>query len=395
MASPEAFINPQVLKWARERSFSNVGTAATALKVPEWKLDEWERGASRPTFRQAQTLASQLRVPFGYLFLSSTPTETIPLPDFRTVAHGEAAGSPSRDFLDVVNEAVLRQEWYKEYQEDDGAQPLPFIGVHSIGASRIEQVARFVDETFGVRELARRVPDRETFLRDLTRNTEAKGVLVMRSKFALGNQHRWLRVDEFRGFAITDSIAPLIFINAEDALGAQVFTFVHELSHLVFGESGISNPNYRSVTGKQDHVVEDACDEVTAETLMPSADFSIAWQDAASVEVNLAAVTARYRASNLAAMRRARDLGKITDHAYWDYYEQHAYYSRPGAAPRSPGGTFYPTFFVRNSRLFSSTVVTAVAEGRLPYRDAAGLLNVKVQTLSGMANELFGVALSR
>ena len=386
MAMTEAFINPEMVRWARERSYPTVEAAVAALG--EKKLPAWEQGNSRPTFKQAQRLASRLHIPFGYLFLEKPPPETIPLQDFRTVGH-RPAGPPSREFIDVVNDAYIKQQWYREYQESEGTEPLAFIGMYRIDAP-VERVADSIDEFFGVRELARTTTHRNVFIRQLTRNIEGRGVLVMRSRFAVLNQTRRLNVEEFRGFAITDNLAPLIFINAEDALGAQIFTFVHELAHLFLGESGVSNPNYRRRVGTQGNDVEDLCDEITAETLMPRVDFLAYWQDDRSVNANLAAVTVRYRASNLAAMRRARDLDKISDDVYWDYFRQ---YANGAAQAASDSGTFYPTFFVRNSRLLASTIILAVSDGRLPYREAAGLLNVRVQTLNGVARELFGAGL--
>ena len=54
----EAFITSDMLRWARKRSFDNISDAAEKLNVTVEKLDAWEQGNARPTFRKAQELAS-------------------------------------------------------------------------------------------------------------------------------------------------------------------------------------------------------------------------------------------------------------------------------------------------------------------------------------------------
>lgn len=54
------------------------------------------------------------------------------------------------------------------------------------------------------------------------------------------NTHRPLDPDEFRGFSLNSSKAPIIFINQTDSQNAQLFTLLHELVHLFIDDEGIS-----------------------------------------------------------------------------------------------------------------------------------------------------------
>ena len=390
----EALITPDVLTWARKRSGLDSGQLAHRLNVKPEAVTAWEDAERRPTFRQAQRLAQTLHVPFGYLFLSEPPVQELPLPDLRTLS-GSQPEEPSPNFLDLLYDTMNKQQWFREYRESEGVEGLPFVGRFTV-SNTAETVAADIRDIVAIDEARSRANNWEGFLRQLTRSVEELGVMVLRSGVVGNDTHRPLDVEEFRGFAITDEVAPLIFINGRDFRGAQIFTLAHEMAHIWVGEAGVSNPDYSMRSIEQDNGVERFCNRVAAETLVPAQDFQRRWDQVGDTsEASLRFLTRHYQVSSMVVLRQAYDLDLIPAEVYWEGYRQSVERAINAGTTAAPGGNFYNTLTARNGTWFTSAVVSSVADGSLLHREAADLLNVHPKTLPGIAEHLFGGALSR
>ena len=229
-------VNPELLRWARERS----GLAPEDLATKFKRLPEWEAGETYPTLKQIEASARAVHVPVGYLFLAESPEELVPIPDLRTFA-GQPVTSPSPNLLDTIYICQERQRWYGDYARVARQPELGFIGSATVEAPP-ETVAARIRETLGFDLAARReCPTWTEALRLFIRQTDDAGVLVMVSGVVMSNTHRCLDPAEFGGFALSDPLAPLIFVNGADTKAAQMFTLVHELAHLWLGDLALSN----------------------------------------------------------------------------------------------------------------------------------------------------------
>jgi Zn-dependent peptidase ImmA (M78 family) len=380
-----AFITPSIVEWAIRRAGTSAVRVAQKLNTRPEQVESWGRGAATPTMRQAQQLAHSLNIPFGFLFLSSPPEEHMPLPDFRTV-RGGSLDTPSPDLMDVMNDVLMKQEWYREYLEEDGYKPLAFVG--SRRSSRdAKQVAADITAVLGISDEARlECRTVNDFFRFLVTSSEAAGIAVMRSGIVGSNTHRPLSVDEFRGFVISDPIAPVVFVNVVDAPAAQVFTLVHELAHLWLGLSGVSSPSLEQPASERSEA-ERLCNQVAAEVLVPEKHFVEEWNRRPDVSLKLVALSKLYNVSSLVILRRAFDLQKLRESEYKRLYRQEAQ-KHVRSEKQSEGGNFYNTLFSRNSVRLASAVIEAASERRLLLRDAARLLNVRVSVIERAAANL-------
>lgn len=362
-----ANINTAMLTWARQRSGYSLSALAAKCFVNEERLIKWESGEQPMTFNQAMLFAEKTHIPFGYLFLTAPPLETLPIPDLRT-QDNRAVHQPSTELLDLVKLMLQRQEWYREYLRQQLAAPNPFVGrlsLHSSANTIVEDIRQ-----------ALRVglyPERgnsDGYYRDLVNRIESLGILVMRQA-NLGHFTRPLQVEEFRGFAITDEYAPIIFINHADAPGARLFTLIHELCHIWVGQSGISDGDAR--TSRKEEVL---CNAVAAEFLVSAEEFTQRWRpDLERWQNNLAPLELHFRVSRWVLARRALTLKFIG----YDDYARYVAGLRAEWLEREKSGkggpNYYQTKKAHISQPFSRAVVEQALSGQLLLREASALLD--------------------
>lgn len=216
---------------------------------------------------------------------------------------------------------------------------------------------------------------------------EQSGLLVLRSGIVGNNTHRPLDVREFRGFAMADPYAPLIFLNGRDGRAAQMFTLIHELVHVWLGQSGVSN---LTQTMPSDHHTERYSNAVAAEVLVPEAMLRDRWQMIEhDLDTAAAALTRQFKVSSLVILRRLHDIGALDWATFRTRYpaEEARFAALADAQPG--GGDFYRTQRTRSSTRFATALIEDTLEGRTSWRDALKLLGIKkIATFKEMARNL-------
>lgn len=91
--------------------------------------------------------------------------------------------------------------------------------------------------------------------------------------------------------------------------------------------------------------------------------------------------------SEIVAARRALDLNLITRNEFYDFYNDYLKRFSPSKNETS-GGDFYNNQFNRIGKRFANTVIQAVNEGSLLYRDAYKLTGLTAKTFDKFADKL-------
>lgn len=374
-------VKPDLLLWACERAGRSIDSLAQRQSFR--KLPDWVSGEARPTLRQLEHFARATHTPFGYFFLPQPPEELVPIPDLRTIGN-EHIGHPSPDLLDTMYLCQQRQEWYQDFALSMGQSPLPFVGSVTL-QSDVVAVARSIRKALGFDvEERRSMPTWTEALRRFILQADSIGIMVMVSGIVGSNTHRSLDPQEFRGFALADPLAPLVFINGKDTKAAQMFTLAHELAHIWLGETALSDVGPVTMPSNK---VEVWCNQVAAELLVPLVVLHDTYRGDVSLREELDHLARRFKVSTLVILRRLHDAEKLSRKELYHAYEEEL--KRLRSLPRGDGGNFYLTLPARVSKRFARALVISTLEGQTLHRDAFRLLGFsKLATFHELGHQL-------
>lgn len=360
-------VAPELFRWASRRS--RIDEIELAARFP--KLQAWELGEKLPTLKQLEAFAKATHTPIGFLFLPEPPVERVPIRDLRT-RRNRHIEVPSPDFLDTVYQCQQRQDWYRDFAQWVGEPARDFVGSIKLTDDVVEVAARMRKALHLDLDERRRLPTWTEALRRMIEQADASGVLVMVSGVVGSDNHRKLDPDEFRGFALADKLAPLVFVNGADTKAAQMFTLAHELAHVWLGETALSNLDM--ATGATNDI-ERFCDHVAVELLVPLAAIAEQFDQRAERRDEVERLARHFKVSTLVVMRRLYDARKLTRDAYWAAYRAESEHLSKKAG--GGGGDFYLTLGARAGKRFARAVVVSTLEGRSPFTEAFRLLGFR------------------
>jgi Zn-dependent peptidase ImmA (M78 family) len=300
-------VQPTVLRWARESQGYSLDDVAIHLKRDIDEIIAWETGAASPTYAQLESLAYGLyKRPLAVFFLPTPPKERKVKQEFRTLPDSEL----ERLAADTRYQLRLAQAYQISLRElNDGMNPSArkiFRDLALTVKDTIKHSGDRVRAYLGIgldAQIAWQSP--EAALKAWRTGVEANGVFVFKHSF---------KQKAISGFCLADDEFPLIYLNNSTAETRQIFSLIHELAHLLLKVSAISTVDdiHLQDLPPKERVIEQFCNALAAEILVPSADFEAQLAGlVAPYDDAVLLLARRYHVSRESILRRFLDRGLI------------------------------------------------------------------------------------
>jgi Zn-dependent peptidase ImmA (M78 family) len=375
--------NPEMIKWAR----IDAGYDHTNLpKNIKDKYKDWETGKINPTWKQLRNLSNQYKRPSAFFFLTKPPKhETIDLIEYRRTDTLTDKKSPKLTF--EIRNAKNKRDIYIELIED-----LRFHEIHfkkykfkskntftfSKKIRNLLNVSLEDQKSWIYNKNNRKDLNHYTFLNKWKERINELGVLIFETSNVSKN--------EMRALSIYYDKYPIILLNGGDSVNGRIFSLIHELTHLMLGESAICDLNEKNSNEK-------FCNAIAGEFLAPSYDLkakkevmnhSKEWEDNEIFELSH-----KYGISNEAMLLRLLSLNKTTQQFY-EYKKKEWNKKYKNNQHKSGGGSPVLNQVKYNGKMYSKLLLSAYENNVINPSDFSRCMGLKLKHFNELDNYLFG-----
>lgn len=259
---PEALhVNPAMIRWAREDAGFSLDELPGTLKNAE----KWETGEEKPTWADLRNLAKKYKRPSFFYFLDEPPKDEDDFIEFRSDEKIEEFSSSLR--LEI-RKAKSRRNAYIKIHDDMGI-PIPNFSKHVFHEENPMKLAKYIRNYLNVdfetqkewiyNENGKRDSTHNSFLNHWKEICFELGILVF--------EIYGVDESELSGCSLYYDYCPIILLNGKNYYNRRIFTLMHELAHLIQGDSAICDVDKHNQK-------EAFCNKVAAEILMPQETFN-------------------------------------------------------------------------------------------------------------------------
>ncbi|MFA5984074.1 MAG: XRE family transcriptional regulator [Methylococcaceae bacterium] len=380
---PVEGIQPEIFRWARQTIGLSIDDVARKLNRPSEEIEAWESGQGAPSYTQLEKLAYQVyKRPLAVFFLPKPPDEITPDREFRTLPEFDLE-SLSPDTYIQIRRAHAYQIALDELFNGRNPVEKPIWESISLSPNKpINKQAINIREFLGIRmDLQMSWSSDDVALKQWRQAIEESGVFVFKNSF---------KQKDISGFCLRDKNLPIIYVNNGTTKTRQIFSLLHELAHLLMNINGLSkfDTRYIEKLPSSEKKIEQFCNTIAAETLIPSDDFVLQTSqlphNVESVsDERFSEIANRYSVSREAILRRFLDQGRASDH----FCKQKAKFWENQKKTGS-GGDWYASQNVYLSHRFSTEVFSQYYRSQISMEQASDLLGIKAKNFAGLEHKV-------
>jgi Zn-dependent peptidase ImmA (M78 family)/transcriptional regulator with XRE-family HTH domain len=384
-SEPVLYIQPAVIRWARESIGLSVYDVAAKLKRPIHEIEEWEVGANTPSYAQLEKLAYQIyKRPLAVFFLPAPPEEIPPEREFRTLPHADLLNLSADTHIQIRRAHAYQIALKELFEGSNPAKKCIWKDVHISpeSSSSIVKLAQLIRNYLDVSLEGQVTWKHDDYaLKQWRQAIENVGIFIFKAPF---------KQKEISGFSLLEQEFPLIYLNNGTTKTRQIFSLLHELSHVLINVNGLTklDKSYIQQLPKTEKKIEQLCNAIAAEVLIPLSDFEKQTKSLTEgidriSEVQYADLANRYGVSREAILRRFLDQG----HVSVSYYEEQA---KKWAQQQKAGGkgNWYASQNTYLSDRFAKEVVSRHYRNELTVEQASDFLGIKAKNFAGLEQRI-------
>jgi Zn-dependent peptidase ImmA (M78 family)/transcriptional regulator with XRE-family HTH domain len=367
MAKEEIPITPSVIAWARARAGYSLEEAVRHFK----KIEAWEAGESYPTYPQLERLADKFKLPVAAFFFPEPPDIPPIAESFRTLPDTQFSEIPRRIQFLLRKAKALQLNLAELNQGTNLAGRLITRDLSFEPDVQAKAMAQSVRDYLGVTlDDQKSWQGIEAALEEWRRVLSGVGIFVFKDAF---------RVEEYSGFCLYDDVFPIIYVNNSTAKTRQIFTFFHELAHLLFHTSGIDtvHDDYIPQLPEDGRRIEAICNAFAAEFLVPETIFDAAIAGQEPTEKLAEELASEFHVSRETIFRKFLDRNLINEEAYIRAARRWAGQKKP-----SFGGDFYNTQFAYLGPEYIRIALSQYYQNRISDTQVAEYPNIAPKNLA-------------
>jgi len=364
-----AYINCEMLKWARERTPIKIDEIPIRVKeFTSEQIESWEKGIEYPSINQAKKLCNLYDIPFAALYLTKLPNvEDTTYIDRRT-------------YRDNLDEEISYELW----KEINRLKSCRECAIELLNLDEYKNIFKEINPDFSTNDISMKIREIfsiETPFKNKTaysnkafnyfRNKiESKGVMVL--------QIENISIKEIRGISLNYEILPIIAVNKNDSDRAKVFTLFHEMAHLVRRTSNLCLIDFNEREDEEEKI----CNNLAANILIPeiTLDSIIKGKDLSDDRI-ITNLSDRYAVSKFVIIKRLYDLNKIDFVLYKSKYEKYLdIFNEIKEIRKKQGQKIIVTqdkkLISSSGKLYPKIILDAYYEGKISFGEVCNTLNI-------------------